>query len=160
MTLFNYNEIFYKQDYIWHMGNVNILSSPGFEDYRVAGVTFKYHYFADLQIAIYKILFGYSARKLVYVSPAFIYPIIYAITMEGMSERFKNKCNLYMVRMLVFLTLTATTLCNGARILFYSWGHSLTNVNGMSMAYPLMFLLLTFLYEWCEGDKDYTQYAW
>lgn len=145
MTVFNYNGIFDYQDFIWHMGNINILSSVSFHDCRLHEVIFTYHYFSDLYLAFYKVLLNFDARYIVLFFPCIIYPLLYVLTIEGIAEHYARICNKNISRLLVLLSLTSVTLVEGNRLLNTMWLHSLTNVNGMSFTFPLVYLLIVFV---------------
>ena len=150
MTVFNYNGIFDYQDFIWHMGNINILSSVSFHDYRLHEVIFTYHYFPDLYFAFYKILLNIDARYIVLFFPCIIYPLLYVLAIEGIAEHYAQICNKNISRLLVLLSLTSVSLIDGKQLFNSMWLHNLTNVNGMSFTLPLVYLLIVFVGKFFE----------
>ncbi len=68
-------------DYTWQIGNINQLaSSTPFEDIRVAGIDFKYHYFNALFFSIEKIIFDISAWIIFIQHQIFIIPLLISLT--------------------------------------------------------------------------------
>lgn len=130
-------------DTIWHMGNINMLASNSFGDFRVLGAAFSYHYFSDLFLAICNIIFGTNAFDCVVAYPVFYVPILMVLSVYGFFKHTLEKYGEKAVRaaafILLFLPCVDSVFCNTFTF------HLLTNVNAVSLALPCLLVLLSLI---------------
>lgn len=133
-------------DFLYHMGNINILTRGGsLEDTRVLGMTFKYHYFADLYYAILRRVFPADIWRCVARYPIlYIAPLISRSTYALISSKTKNKvlCVFIPTLMALFSSISPTStlmVCN-----------LLTSVNGVGFALPIAIVIVEVLVKSAE----------
>ncbi len=134
-----------SHDFLWQIGNINQLSSDmPFEDIRVSGVAFHYHYFATLLPAICKIIFKgdgwlYGIHYIVIYIPFFMVLSLYCL--------FKRVCEGHSnyATILVFFTIGGFYYSGINRDFIFHWA---TNINGVGLGLPcliVLFLITTHL---------------
>lgn len=140
------------QDFLWHMGNINILASDSFSDFRVSGVIFSYHYFSDLFLAICSIIFKTNAFDCVVGYPVFFVPFLVCSSVYGFFRQVLDKFGEWAVRtatiILIFFPRVDAVFCNTFNM------HWLTNVNAVSLALPCLLLILALIKMYLEGDEE------
>ncbi len=99
----NMQSIIYE-DFSWQIGNVNQHASAyPFEDIRVAGVDFKYHYFNTLFYSIEKILFDTSGWVIFIQHQIFIIPLLVTLSFYNLfSSLATNKWGIALFSIFAF----------------------------------------------------------
>ncbi len=118
------------QDFTWQIGNVTQLAgATPFEDIRVAGSEFKYHYFNTLFYAIEKIIFGAPAWVIFTQHQIFIFPLLISLTFYNLlNKAIKN--NWYVLLFSAF-SLTGFSISHGFGDFMYQWT---SNINAVALA--------------------------
>ncbi len=117
-------------DYTWHIGNVAQLSSDNpFEDIRVAGAQFNYHYFNTLFYAIEKIIFNIPAWIIFTQHQIFIIPILISTAIYHMYSKISN--NKGGTALFTVFTFTGFTISSSYGDFMYQWS---SNINAVAMA--------------------------
>lgn len=136
-------ELLEFQDFIWHIGNINMLAGNTFQDYRVLGVGFSYHYFSDLFFAICNIIFKTEAYNCIVGYPVIYVPSLLVISVYGFFKQMMTKYSEQAARIatiiLLFFPTVSYTYCNS----FFD--HWLTNVNAVSLALPCLLIILALI---------------
>ncbi len=111
ITLFNLNftmpsamDIFYA-DYTWQIGNINQLaSSVPFDDIRVTGVQFTYHFFNTLYLAIAKIVGGMPGWVYLIQYQVFYIPLLLCVSIYTLIKRaIKSEALLLIISVATYL---------------------------------------------------------
>ena len=140
-------------DYCYHMGNIEILTRGGnFEDIRVMGMTFKYHYFMELFYAIIRLIFPATIWNCVFRFPVLLVsPLVCGSFYNFIHSKAKNSIVSALFTALIILfpsvSPTATLLTN----------HILTNINAVGFSLPLAICLVEFIIR--SGDKNEFKYV-
>ena len=119
-------------DFCYHMGNVETLTRGGsFEDIRVMGMTFKYHYFMELYYASIRNVFPAEIWNCVFRYPVLLMsPLISGSIYKLIRTRSENRiiCALVTALMILFPSIDpASSLLTN---------HVLTNINAVGVALP------------------------
>ena len=130
----------YNSDLHWHMGNIYTLSKPGFQDIRVEGMFFKYHYFSDLFFAVGRVAVGLVPFNCVMRFPVLITPLlvtasVYELTRTAAHTRLSRA--FFSLCLMLFVPLFGRY-----NDIAYQW---LTNLNAVGLALPCGLLLLIFV---------------
>ncbi len=128
-----YPESMSMQDFTWHTGTVSQLASNfPFDDIRVTGVAFKYHFFSTLFLAIAKIIFDtdawiYITQYIILFVPQLFTVVLYCLY----SEFIKNK---WIVAAVTLFSFTGFSLNLSFNQFLLHWS---TNVNaaGFGLVY-------------------------
>jgi hypothetical protein len=139
-------------DIAWHIGNVGILSGAnGFQDTRVHGVTFTYHYFSDLFFAIERLVFGGNAFDLIVQYQFVLIGTLLGFTaIAFFSEAFGKRSWTAYSSSAVLLFVPAV-LPGYGNLLFF---HLFTNVNAMALALPALMVLLILVKRLLEDRNE------
>lgn len=125
-------------DYFWHMGNIHTLAnSPQFQDIRVLGMTFTYHYFADLLWAAGKLVFGLDPFFCVTSYPLLVAPILMSLSLwELLCPVIKTPWKRTLCSIVTLLWVPLYGMYNDFT---YQWA---TNVNAVGIALPCAIWLI------------------
>lgn len=136
-------------DYFWHMGNIYTLAdSPQFQDIRVFGMTFTYHYFADLLWACGKLVLNLNPFLSVTSYPLLIAPILMALSIW---ELLRTIINTPWKRAICSIIILLWTPLYGLYNDFtYQWA---TNVNAVGIALPCTIWLILFCIQTLNSKK-------
>ena len=139
-------------DSIWHMGNINMLASNSFGDFRVLGAMFSYHYFSDLFLAICNIIFKMEPYNCVMGYPVFFVPFLMVFSVYGFFKMSLEKFSKWAVKaatvVLLFLPKVDVIFCNTFTF------HFLTNVNAVSLALPCLLIILALVKLVLDSDEE------
>ncbi len=127
----------YSADMQWHMGNIYTLAAPGFQDIRIFGMTFRYHYFADLLYAAGRIVFGFLPYNCVLRFPALLTPALMGLSVYLLAGLAVQKR--WLRALVAAVVLYVFPLFGRYNDFAYQW---LTNVNAVGVAVPCMILVL------------------
>lgn len=141
-------------DYLWHMGNVSAMSNGlPFNDFRVEGVSFYYHYFSDLMLAICKNIFSISSYDLILFCTPLLSVYLLGLAFYCLMERWgKYRFILSLSPLLIGFASTSLLIMNSNEHVSLFSEHILSNINGVAFAIPAaiaFFMFFTFVV-----DKD------
>ena len=148
----------FPHDFVWHISNVASASKGAFfDDARLAGHVFYYHFFGDLLLGMCKKIFPMiTAFDLVMRCTPFLVSYIFSIGLYALAQNRAKRpllvCALFYCAGFAIDTMlldhgTGTSLLNF---------HVLTNVNGMALSLPSIIALYLYVFEWRgAGDKLY-----
>lgn len=148
MTVYSVRAVTYivNPDFLWHMGNIWTLAySPGFEDIRVAGMVFKYHYFSDLIWAGAKVATGIDVFDAVLRLPVALVPLLMSAGLcELMKKLVKNR---WLACAGAVVILVAGPMFGRYNDFSYQWA---TNVNAVGVALPAGIALVLYTHSTLE----------
>lgn len=128
-------------DFPYHMGNVNILTRAGsFEDTRVMGMTFKYHYFMDLYYAILRNIFPAEIWNCVCRYSILLIPPLAAPSIYSFANSLRKKPVINFVTTLFILFFSAIM----PDVTMFS-AHVINNFNNMGLAVTCAMCLIHLL---------------
>ena len=135
-------------DYCYHMGNIETLTRGGsFEDIRVMGMTFKYHYFMELYYAALRHVFPATIWNSVFRYPVLLMsPLIcgsvYNLIRSKSENRILSSCVTGLMILFPAIDPASSLLTN----------HVLTNINAVGVALPPAICLVEMILR--SADKD------
>ena len=128
-------------DIPYHMGNVNILTRAGsFEDTRVMGMTFKYHYFMDLYYAILRNVFPAEIWNCVCRYSILLIPPLAAPGIYSFANSLRKRPVINFVATMFILFFSAIT----PDVTMFS-AHVINNFNNMGLAVTCAMCLIHLL---------------
>ncbi len=117
-------------DFTWQIGNVNQLASAfPFEDIRVAGAEFKYHYFSTLFYAIEKIIFDVSGWVIFTQHQVIILPLLTSLCFYSLFSTITK--NQWIVTLFSIFTYTGFSLSHHYSGFMY---HLISNINSIGLS--------------------------
>ncbi len=120
-------------DYKWQIGNVNQLASAyPFEDIRVSGVDYKYHYFNTLFYAIEKIIFDIPGWVIFAQHQIIIIPLLFALSLYSFYEKIaKNKLGTTLFCLFAFSGFSFNHSYNN---FMFNWGSNMNAITIVTIA--------------------------
>ena len=140
-------------DYSYHMGNVNILTRAGsLEDTRIMGMTFKYHYFADLYYAILRLIFPAGIWNCVLRYHILFIPLLVGSSIFSFIRSKTGKTlPSFIVTLLIILCPSLIPAITKFSV------YNLTNSNGVGFALSLTIAVASLLIQ--SSDESSTCYS-
>ncbi len=128
-------------DYTWQIGNINQLSSATpFEDIRVAGIEFKYHYFNALFYAIEKIIFDTTAWVIFIQHQIFIVPLLISLSFYNLFNTIVK--NNWIASLFSLFALTSFGLSHHYSNFMFNWSSNMNAVGLTTVASCALFFAL------------------
>ena len=127
----------YNSDMQWHMGNIFTLLRPGMEDIRVQGLTFRYHYFSDLFLAVAHMVTKIHPFVEIMRMPPLYTPLLMSAAGYLLMGRVTRNHTIRSI--LTAVMLFVLPLFGHGNDITYQW---LTNINALGLALPCLILVL------------------